>query len=304
MASARNLYRLHLTLGALAVGAVALALAVTVRAVDFAAPSLSKLVTLCQQALVSGVELHRVALLTLAGLSALVVLRATRSAARQLLGTCRFMRTLRVVDRARTAPAAFVIEDTSPRAFCAGYLRARVYVSTGTLALLSDSQLEAVIAHEAHHARRRDPLRMLVAQMIAEGVFFVPVLRRSRERYAALAEVAADEAAVGISGCSGPLAAALLAFDTHGGLATGVAPERVDHLTGRRRGWDVPPRDLVGGVLTVTALGAAAAAAGLTTAAGGFTIASVALSSCTIALAAVPVFSVIAAARLLRRRVA
>jgi Zn-dependent protease with chaperone function len=68
-------------------------------------------------------------------------------------------------------------------------LRPRIYVSSGTTALLSGAQLDAVLAHEAHHARRRDPLRMLVARTLAESAFFVPVLHRSRERYAALADM-------------------------------------------------------------------------------------------------------------------
>lgn len=302
MSSARGLFRLHLILGALAAGAVSLSAAVAVRAVDFTALSLNDLIQHCQQALVPSLELHRVAPLVLAGLSTLVVIRAARSAARQLRVTRRFLRSLRVIGRIETKPGALLIDDVRPRAFCAGYLRRRVYVSTSTIALLSETQLEAVLAHEAHHARRRDPLRMLVAQTIADAAFFVPVLRRSRERYAALAEVAADDAVVSVSGRTGPLAAALLAFDAQAGPTAGVASERVDHLTGRRSGWDVPAQDVVSGVVTITALAAVAAATALTSTAGSLTVASIALSSCTILVASLPVFSALAAAQLLQRR--
>jgi len=301
MSSARGLFRLHLGVGALAVGTVALSATVAARAVEFAAPSFSEVVTLCRQALVPSLDLNRVALLVLAGLSALVVFRAVRSAVRQLRATRRFLRALCVVGCIETLPGTVLVDDPRPRAFCAGYLRRRIYVSTGTLALLSPAQLKAVLAHEEHHARSRDPLRMLVAQTLADAAFFVPVLRRSCERHAALAEVAADDAAVRVSGRRGPLAAALLAFDAHGGPA-GVAPERVDHLTGRRSGWDVPARDVVNGVATIAALAVVAAATALTSAAGGLTVASVALSGCTIMVVSFPVFSALAAAQLLQRR--
>lgn len=83
----------------------------------------------------------------------------------------------------------------------------------------------------------------------------MPVLHRSRERYAALAELAADDAAVRASGRPGPLAAALLAFDANGGPAGGVASERVDHLAGQRSSWQVPMRDVMSGIATIGVLG-------------------------------------------------
>lgn len=289
MRSARSLYRLHVALGAVGVLTMAIAFTVTLRAVQFTAPSLDGLMALCQRALGSGVDVDRLSLLALAGMTALVGCRAVRCAARQLRTTRRLLTHFTVVERIPATPATFVIDDPWPRAFCAGYLRPRLYLSTGARALLADAELAAVLAHEAHHARRRDPLRMLLAQTLSESLFFLPVLRRSRERFRTLAEVAADEAAIAAAGRPGPLASALLAFEARGGPASGVSPERIEHLTGERRGWDLPVRTILAGVLTLALLGAAVAAVAASTSGASFTVASVALSGCTLTLVALPV---------------
>lgn len=304
MTSARGLFRLHLLLGAIAVATVAVAAAVTLRAVDVAPLSLGDVAATCRRALVPILQVETfatLALLVLAALSALVASRAVRSMVRQLAATRRFMKTLQVVGPVADAPAALLIRDRRPLAFCSGYLRPRIYVSSGTTALLSGTQLNAVLAHEAHHAQRRDPLRMLVARTLAESAFFVPVLHRSRERYAALAELAADDAAVRASGRPGPLAAALLAFDANGGLTMGVAPERVDHLAGQRSSWQVPMRDVMSGIATIGVLGIVISATALAPTGEGLSVAAVAMSGCTFFILAAPVLLALASLQYLQR---
>ena len=123
-----------------------------------------------------------------------------------------------------------VIPGAQPLAFCAGLLRPRVYVSTGALERLGEAELAAVVAHEAHHAARRDPLRLLVARAIGDAYSLGALPRREQ----ALAELAADAAAVRCRGVA-PLASALLAFDP-----TAIAPERVDRLAGEAPRHEVP----------------------------------------------------------------
>ncbi len=130
-----------------------------------------------------------------------------------------------------------VIADEIPRAFCHGLLRPRVFISNGTLDALSPPELEALLAHERHHARRRDPLRLALARVLGGGLFFLPVLPRLLERYAEEAEIAADEAALGDGRNIAALAAALLTFEASGG---GVHPDRVDRLLGERDECRVP----------------------------------------------------------------
>lgn len=117
---------------------------------------------------------------------------------------------------------------------------------------LEPAPLAAVIAHEAHHVARRDPLRLLIAHIMADTLFFLPVLSRLAVRYAAQAELAADASAVSAANGARPLATALLAFDQHApDTAVGIAPERVDNLLGTPARFALPTALLVAAVLTV-----------------------------------------------------
>jgi hypothetical protein len=140
-------------------------------------------------------------------------------------------------------PRVNVIADPLPQAFCAGYLRPRIYVSRRTVELLTEAELDAVLAHEHHHRRVRDPLRLAYARILSEALFFVPVLRSLSERYAEVAELSADNAAVRANaGEAAPLASALLAFDESGPPgAAGISSERVDSLLGEPIHWRLPP---------------------------------------------------------------
>src|SRR5258708_2047457 len=62
-------------------------------------------------------------------------------------------------------------------AFCAGLLAPRVYITAGAVAELAPGALDAVLAHEAAHARRRDPLRRLAAPAARDALFYLPLAR-------------------------------------------------------------------------------------------------------------------------------
>ena len=188
---------------------------------------------------------HDVALLALALGDALVVWRLGPSLWRQARAQ-RVLRRLPVLDRREVAGhAVTVVRDRRPLAFCAGLLRPALYVSDAALARLGEPELRAVVEHEAHHARRRDPLRLVAAQTAADAFGFLPPLRGLARNTAALADLAADEAAVAAVGSRAPLAAALLALEE-------PAAERVDHLLGR------PLARVASGVLAVAIVAVAA----------------------------------------------
>ena len=112
----------------------------------------------------------------------------------------------------------FVASDR-PFAFCGGYWRPRVWVSAGLLARLDEEELAAVLRHEAHHLRQRDPLRLLVVRTLRETLFFLPVVRYLSGCYEVEQETSADRAA----GEMLPLASAL-----HKLLVLGVDQTRGD----------------------------------------------------------------------------
>ncbi len=195
--------------------------------------------------------------LALGGLSLAVLWRAIQSGLRAQRSSRRFLRQLRIRGELTGPRSARLVDNQVPQAFCAGLMRPRIYVSTGAVKLLAEDELRAVLAHEAHHVARRDPLRLLVASVLTDALFFLPAMRRLRRRYAAFAELAADDAAVAVTGAKRPLASAMLRFaELNAALVLGVTAERVDHLHGEPPRWELPGLLLLGAVITLTVLGA------------------------------------------------
>jgi Zn-dependent protease with chaperone function len=92
--------------------------------------------------------------------------------------------------------AVRVVEGLLSPAFTLGWLRPRIYVSACLPERLSPAELRAVLAHEAAHVRRRDPLRLCLLRFLACTLFWLPAVRRLAEDIADEAEVSADDAAV------------------------------------------------------------------------------------------------------------
>jgi Zn-dependent protease with chaperone function len=150
-----------------------------------------------------------------------------------------------------------LVTDT-PEAFCAGLFRPRVHVTTGLLRTLAGRELDAVLAHEREHARRRDPLRLALARSLAEVLFFVPLVRWWASREQAGSEMRADRVATLEVGRA-PLAMALWRLGGEGGQEaaaafSGAARLRVAQLMGEK----LPRRRPSGRQWAVSALGVAA----------------------------------------------
>ena len=226
----------------------------------------------------------------LAGLGLLMVGAGAWRLAGELLADRGFRRAL--LARSPTAfQGAWLIDDDRPQAFCAGLLRPRVYFSTGVLKLLDEPALAAVLAHERHHARRHDPLRLACGRVLAAGLFLIPAMRHLVEHQHALAEISADEAAVLTTGGDrAALASAMLAFSQASNAdALGIDPERIDYLLGERHQWRFPVALCVGAIVALAVLIALAVLAAHT-AAGSATLAPPFLSSqpCVAVLAMIP----------------
>lgn len=234
--SASRLYRLHLGLAGVGVALVAATFGFVAAGVDTGLPAPESVSAACDRWLAGGGPGALVAL-AVAGLAIASLVLGFRSGWRQIAVSRRYLKALPMSDRALEVDGTScrLIESPTPQAFCAGLLRPRIYISRGATEELRRDELRAVVSHELHHVRRRDPLRLLLARSLADGLFFIPLLRRSSERYAVLGELAADEAAVGRIGRRGPLASAVLRFSGAGvepEPVMGIASERVDHLLG------------------------------------------------------------------------
>lgn len=105
-------------------------------------------------------------------------------------------------------PAVTVVDDAALWALTHGFIRPRIAVSSGLVATLSPDELAAVLAHEEHHRRCREPLRLALARVARATLWFLPAAGRLLDSYTAAAELAADAHALDRVGRR-PLAGAL-----------------------------------------------------------------------------------------------
>jgi Zn-dependent protease with chaperone function len=88
-----------------------------------------------------------------------------------------------------------VVAGLPSPAFTAGWLKPRVYVARALTDRLSPAELEAVLAHEASHVERRDPLRLSLLRFLSCMLFWLPAVHRLTEDIADEAEIRADDRA-------------------------------------------------------------------------------------------------------------
>jgi Zn-dependent protease with chaperone function len=88
-----------------------------------------------------------------------------------------------------------VVEGLPNPAFTVGFWRPVVYVAATLAESLDAAQLQAVLAHEAAHISRRDPLRLSMMRFLACTLFYIPALRRLADDLTDEAEIDADDVA-------------------------------------------------------------------------------------------------------------
>lgn len=308
MTKARGVLLLQIAIGVLGAGAMLLVVGVVARSVTLSSPGSASLLAACRSFVLPHVTVWALVLLALGSCAFAVLGLAGRSVFLQCRAFRRFVGGLADLRPATLGPpTTLLFSDPRPQAFCAGLWRPRIYVSDTTVELLDADELDAILAHEAHHARYRDPLRIFFARVLSDSLFFLPVLRRLTERYAALAELAADAAAVrGSRNDTRPLASALLVFEGAAHPAVvGIAPERVDHLLGERPSWELPLALLAWSLVVVVAIVVVAFRTAEATAQMTVSLPLLASELCMVTMAAVPLVigagAVLASRQLLSR---
>lgn len=130
-----------------------------------------------------------------------------------------------------------VVRGLPVPAFTSGWLKPRIYVAADLTNVLEPQEVRAVIAHEASHVRRFDPLRLSLLRFLACALFFVPVLRRLADDAADEAEIVADDDAARLDPLSLASAIVKLAEASTGraGLPLGVGFQRADLMDRRVR---------------------------------------------------------------------
>jgi len=144
-------------------------------------------------------------------------------------------------------------------AFCAGLLRPCVYATAAVVTTLAPAERDAVLSHEAAHARRRDPLRRLIARAAADTMFYLPLARWWARRQAETAELRADQAAFGYAGRQAVASALLTTLETGAPVGAaaygGVTDARIAQLLGD----ELPARRPAPALVILSVLGLIAA---------------------------------------------
>jgi hypothetical protein len=93
------------------------------------------------------------------------------------------------------APGALVLDHPAAAAYCVPGLRSRIVVSAGTLDLLDQAELAAVLAHERAHVRERHDLVLLPFTALCRAFPRAGVAVRAQHAVALLVEMLADDRA-------------------------------------------------------------------------------------------------------------
>jgi beta-lactamase regulating signal transducer with metallopeptidase domain len=168
--------------------------------------------------------------------AAAVVLRAAGCAARELHRGRRDRREHAALVAATghlgDEPDVAIVDHDAPAVYCLPRGRHQIVISAGALAALTPAQLRAVLAHERAHLRRRHHMILALAAALAHAFPQVPLLSQAPPQLAALAEMAADDAALRCHRRD-DLAAALVILATAGARPATLAasgPEAIVRL--------------------------------------------------------------------------
>jgi Zn-dependent protease with chaperone function len=92
-------------------------------------------------------------------------------------------------------PGALVVDYPAAAAYCLPGLRSRIVISAGTLELLDQAELAAVLAHERAHVRERHDLVLLPFTALCRAFPRSRVVREAHQAVALLVEMLADDRA-------------------------------------------------------------------------------------------------------------
>jgi beta-lactamase regulating signal transducer with metallopeptidase domain len=134
----------------------------------------------------------------------------------------------------RGTPVRFTPTDNGPRVD--GVLRPQICLPDGIDRLLTGSELDAVLLHEARHATRRDNLIWLVHEIGLCLLWFHPLLWITGSRLALYRELSCDESVIREAHAGDLLAALAKLANPEGGVllqasASSYVPRRLERLT-------------------------------------------------------------------------
>lgn len=102
------------------------------------------------------------------------------------------LRVKKTISKVSNPKLVLLIESELPIALCYGFLKPKIYISTGLVNSLTDHQIEAVLLHELHHFKNKHMLFNFVNELLASLMFFFPLLKDTTKSILKFFETEAD----------------------------------------------------------------------------------------------------------------
>lgn len=103
-----------------------------------------------------------------------------------------------------------VIKDRAFLALAMGIFRPKILLSTHVLDNFTEKEVEAILLHEWHHCKKRDPLKLFLVSLFADSMKYVPVLKGLAHHYKVWRELSADRFVIHRMGSAYELGSVLL----------------------------------------------------------------------------------------------
>ncbi|PFA86225.1 M56 family metallopeptidase [Bacillus cereus] len=104
----------------------------------------------------------------------------------------------------------YLLPSLGITAFTIGLVHPKIVISEGVFQTFTEEEIDAIILHEEHHKKNKDPLKLFLFTLLAEGMIYVPVLKGMLQRYQTYQELSADKYAIQQMHSSVELGSALL----------------------------------------------------------------------------------------------
>lgn len=177
----------------------------------------------CQSLLVLCVEYASIAKLFLiwSGL-ALISTGLVHASVSAFISISKARRAVARLPLKKRGSVAVIADERLKTAFTSGFLRPRIYVSTGLLKSLEKDELRAVFLHELKHKKGYDPLKFLAYAFLKDAFFYIPATKYLAGFARLKKEHEADDAASLKLGSPLPVASAMIKV-ARNGAAYGAA---------------------------------------------------------------------------------
>jgi len=118
-----------------------------------------------------------------------------------------------------------VIRDRTFLALAMGIFRPKILLSTHVLDCFTEQEVEAILLHEWHHCKNRDPLKLFLVILFTDSMKYVPVLKGLAHHYKVWRELLADRFVIHRMGSAYELGSVLLKLtgQEHRQFAAGVS---------------------------------------------------------------------------------